>query len=576
MPESLMVLVDVAGFTRSDRTLTHQVTVREGLYKVLTAAFDKARLDWSSCYHEDRGDGVMILVPADVPAVVLADELLDRIVAALREHNAVHVREASIQLRIVLHSGQVERDAAGVAGPALNFAFRLLAAPVAKRVLHESTGIVAVVASEMFYEGVISQRPAAAPESYEPIRAEFDGFSSGAYLRLLGQMSPRAAPVPDPPGVLGQFAGPEMDRIRGWLGDVKEPAFSDIARRAARSALPLPRFSDAWHAFAQLADLNSGPDGISPALVYLDALATEVGGELGEVMTSWVDQQVGLMGIEEAVADRRREMARPVVAEQRLHLVISLEHDGIEPDRYVLSAWRQDDPEAWTPVRSDIREVRLADIERVVDDVVVAAERAWADQRAAVTLEAFLPRALLGLPVHSWCKEHDTGQPQPLCLDYIIRVRSLDRLRATHWHRAWRERWQSLHENPSPARIHFAREGEERVDVALRDHDAVAMVLNGPPLVSVSSTVDEFTAALRSGLPVLLWCPGATSEELHDLVTWLAERGGDLLDVPHRSKTSRRAALGSSVYPFEGKHARDMVVLWDDPERAVEIGRPAS
>jgi hypothetical protein len=574
MPESLMVLVDVAGFTRPDRTLTHQVAVREGLYKVLEEAFEKARLDWSSCYHEDRGDGVMILVSADVPAVVLADELLDRIVAALRDHNAVHVREASMQLRIVLHSGQVEHDKTGVAGPELNFAFRLLAAPAAKRVLHDSTGLVAVVASEMFFKGVISQRPAAAPESYEPIRAEFDGFSSGAHLRLMGQLNAR--PAVEPPAVLGQFAGPEMDRVRGWLVNLREPSFADIARRAARTSLPLPRFSDPWHAFAQLADLNSGPDGISPALVYLDALAREVGGEQGEVMTAWVDQQVRQLGIEDAFADRRRDMARPVLAEQRLHLVIALEHDGIDSERYVLSAWRQDDPEAWAPVRSDIREVRLADIERVVDDVVVAAERAWADQRAAVTLEAFLPRALLGLPVHRWSKEYDTGQPQPLCLDYVIRVRSLDRLRATHWHRAWRERWQSLHDNPSPARIHFASEREERVDVALRDHDAVAMVLNGAPLVSVSSTVDEFTAALRSGLPVLLWCPGATSEELHDLVTWLAERGGDLLDVPARSKTSRRAALGSSVHQFEGNHARDLVVLWDDPERAVDVGRPAS
>ena len=579
MPESLMVLVDVAGFTRPDRTLTHQVAVREGLYRVLEEAFAKARVDWSACYHEDRGDGVMILVPADVSAVVLADELLHRIVAALREHNAVHVREASIQLRIVLHSGQVERDAAGVAGPALNFAFRLLAAPVAKRVLHESTGIVAVVASDSFYEAVISQRPAAAPESYEPIRAEFDGFSSGAWLRLLGQLSARAAPAPpvvEPPGVLGQFPGPEMDRVRGWLTEVKEPGFADIARRAAPSALPLPRFSDPWHAFTRLADVNSGPDGVPPALGYLDALATEVGGELGKAMTTWVDQQVGLMGIEDAFAAHRQAMARPVVGEPRLHLVISLEHDGIQPDRYVLSAWRQDDPEAWAPIRSDIREVRLADIDRVVDDVVVAAERAWADQRAAVTLEAFLPRALLGLPVHSWSKEHDTGQPQPLCLDYVIRVRSLDRLQAKHWHRVWRERWQSLHLNPSPARIHYAREAEQRADVALRDHDAVAMVLNGPPLLSVSSTVDEFTAALRCGLPVLLWCPGATSDELHELVTWLAERGGDLLDLPHRSKTSRRAAIGSSVYPFESEHARDLVVLWDDPERTVEVGRPAS
>jgi hypothetical protein len=146
---------------------------------------------------------------------------------------------------------------------------------------------------------------AAAPESYERIRAEFDGFSSGAYLRLLGQLSPHAAP----PVVLGQFPGPEMERVRGWLDKVTEPAFADIARRAARSALPLPRFSDAWHAFTQLADLNSGPDGISPALVYLAALATEVGGELGEVMTTWVDQQVRQLGIEEAFAERRREMA---------------------------------------------------------------------------------------------------------------------------------------------------------------------------------------------------------------------------------------------------------------------------
>lgn len=571
MPESLMVLVDVAGFTRN-RTLAHQKAVRNGLYKVLEEAFDKSQVGWSNCYHEDRGDSVMVLVSPDVSAVVLADELLDRIHSALREHNAVHIREATIQLRVVLHSGQVERDPAGVVGPALNFAFRLLSAPVAKRVLHDSSGVVVVVASEDFYEEVISQRPAAAPESYERVRAEFDGFASDAYLRLLGQLSPSAPP----PGVLGQFPGPEMDRVRGWLGKVTEPAFADIARRAARTALPLPRFSDAWHAFTQLADLNSGPDCIPPALVYLDALAREVGGEPGETMAAWVDQQVRQLGIEEAFAERRREMARPVVVEQRLHLVIALEHDGIDPDRYVLSAWRQDDPEAWTPVRSDIREVRLADIERVVDDVVVAAERAWADQRAAVTLEAFLPRALLGLPIHNWCKEHDTGQPQPLCLDYVIRVRSLDRLRATHWHRAWRERWQSLQVNPSPARIHFAREGEERVDVALREHDAVAMVLNGPPLVSVSSTVDEFTAALRSGLPVLLWCPGATSEELHDLVTWLAERGGDLLDVPARSKTSRRTALGSSVHQFEGNYARDLVVLWDDPERAVDVGRPAS
>src|SRR5215471_7545460 len=101
-----IVLVDVASFTHPDRTMTHQHAVRTGLYRALTEAFTEARVDWSRCYHEDRGDGVMILVPADVPAIALADPLLDRLVAALREHNAIHAPEASVRLRLVLHSGQ--------------------------------------------------------------------------------------------------------------------------------------------------------------------------------------------------------------------------------------------------------------------------------------------------------------------------------------------------------------------------------------------------------------------------------------------------------------------------------------
>ena len=47
MSESLathktIVLVDVASFTRPDRTMTHHVAVRAGLYKVLKEAFAEA------------------------------------------------------------------------------------------------------------------------------------------------------------------------------------------------------------------------------------------------------------------------------------------------------------------------------------------------------------------------------------------------------------------------------------------------------------------------------------------------------------------------------------------------------
>lgn len=558
-----MVLVDVASFTSPDRTLAHQAAVRAGLHMRLKEAFTEAGVDWDACFHEDWGDGAMILVPAGLPPVVLADQLLHRLVAALRQHNAIHAREASIQLRLVLHSGQIRMDGTGVVGPALNFAFRLLAAPVAKQTLRESTGILTVVTSDEFYKDVISQEPAAAPASYRRIHVELEKFSSGAWLRLLGES----------PEVLELFSEPELDQVRDWLAEVRVPNFADLARRAASAALPLPRFADPWHAFTELSDINAGADGVSPGLVFLDGLAAEVGSDLGDAMVAWIDQKVRQQGVEQAFAARRRAMSGGV-DEPRLHLLISLEHDGIAPHRYVLSAWRQDDPEVWPPARSEVRPIEQDGIERAFDEVVVAAERVWADQFASVILEFLLPRELFHLPVHLWSKEHESGQPQPLCLDYVIRLRSLERMRSIHWHRVWRERWRSMHADPSPARIHFAgsESDAERVDVVLRDRDSVAIVLAAPPAERpAASEIDEFMAALRSGLPVLLWHPEADSETLRDLVTRLVERGG-LIGLPERTKEIRRAAIGSAAVSFDHNLARDLVVLWDDPERTVVLG----
>jgi hypothetical protein len=98
------------------------------------------------------------------------------------------------------------------------------------------------------------------------------------------------------------------------------------------------------------------------------------------------------------------------------------------------------------------------------------------------------------------------------------------------------------------------------------------MVLTTAPLPQHSdgASVDEFTAALRSGLPVLLWHPAGTSEELHELVAWLVAHDG-LIGLPERTKESRRATLGPSPLSFGGNLARDLVVLWDDPERTVVL-----
>jgi hypothetical protein len=228
----------------------------------------------------------------------------------------------------------------------------------------------------------------------------------------------------------------------------------------------------------------------------------------------------------------------------------------------------------WPPTKVGVREVTQDRLERAFDEEVVAAERAWADQLAPVTLEVILPRELIHLPVHRWSKEHESGLPQPLCVEYIIRVRSLERMRNGHWHRAWRKRWRSLIEDPDPVRIYFggAQGDTERVDVALHASDSVAMVLSAPPSPRCPAgvAIDEFTAALRAGMPVVLWHPDVTPENLTELVTQLTARG--LIGLPEQSRISRSMSLGSPVQDW----ARDLVVLWDDPDRIVVLGTERS
>lgn len=217
--------------------------------------------------------------------------------------------------------------------------------------------------------------------------------------------------------------------------------------------------------------------------------------------------------------------------------------------------------------------VTFDDLERNVADVVMEAEMTWAGQASAAALEFVLPRALLTLPVHRWRKELDSPDPRPLWLDYPIVLRSLERMRSRHWHRVWLQRWATLTKDPSATRVHFAQPtdlGERhRIDALLSDPRWVLLVMAAPPPSAPSPGIDDaFTAALRSGLPALVWHPEASSDALREVVAWLVE-GDGLTDLPARAQASRRAAFQGTPALFNLNIARDLVVLWDDPGRLV-------
>src|SRR5262245_43602101 len=130
-----IVVTDIENFTDPRRTNLDQVTIRNGLYWIMRHALATSGVDWTRCRTEDRGDGALILVPSDVPKVVLVTAMLNQFETALDRYNLACLERTTIRLRVALHAGEVHYDDHGVTGCAINHAFRLVEMPAFKAAL---------------------------------------------------------------------------------------------------------------------------------------------------------------------------------------------------------------------------------------------------------------------------------------------------------------------------------------------------------------------------------------------------------------------------------------------------------
>lgn len=586
----MIVVVDVADFTDPDRHRPDRLALRQGMYGVLKTAFAESDVDFDSCVAEDRGDGALILLPPGASKNVVADRLPDRIAVGLRRYNWTRTPQAQIRLRVSLNSGDVLNDGNGWVGEAVDTAFRILDAQTAKDALAESDRIVAFIASARFFEEVIEQDPGLLPESYRPISVSVKKFTGMAYLRLHGELTASnhvsathhsSQPVDQAPTeindtVLDVIPRADLVKLRQHLTLIEVPHLAVMMSRALGTAVPLPRLdgiTEAWAAFNILTDYNAGPDGIPPALTFLRLLAEHIGGEAGADITTWIGERARQLRLGPAL-EQQKEIQLPIPERSHLHLTIMLEPISADPTQCTLAFWRQDDPEVWPPALGDVREIAIDELEHRVDDVIVDAESVWSGQRISAAVEFLLPRELINLPVQRWAKEHSSGQPQPLRYDYRLGIRSLERMRAKHWHRAWRVRWDSMLGDPSVDRLHYsgcAEFEENPIDALLSDGRWVGLVMADPPCPrpEPGALPDELTTALRSGLPLILWHPEASAEELRELLDWILDES-NLIHLLDRRKSANSVATA----PFRNSLAHDLVVLWDDPERLIVLDQP--
>jgi len=177
-----ILCADVERFGDRSRTRLHQIAVRNGLYAALRTAFARSGVSWEDCYHEDRGDGVLILVPPDVPKNVLSASIPRELAVALAGHNQANDRQARIRLRLAVHAGEIHLDDHGVVGTAINVAFRLIDAQALRRALVDSGGTLAVIASQWFFEEVIRHDPASDPAGYRQVEISVKETREAAWI----------------------------------------------------------------------------------------------------------------------------------------------------------------------------------------------------------------------------------------------------------------------------------------------------------------------------------------------------------------------------------------------------------
>ena len=199
MAEASVLVVDVEGYGDPHRDDAAQGRVRAALRKVLREGFAAASVPWDACVRQDQGDGVLFVIPGDVPVTRLAVSLVGWLGASLADHNRGAELTDRFRLRLALHRGEVGRDEDGLVGRTVVHTARLLdAAPLRTALRHARSDLVAIVSDEV--HGQVGDLAV-----FHPVVVEVKKTRAPAWISVHGgevpvTSSPQPSPQPTPSG----------------------------------------------------------------------------------------------------------------------------------------------------------------------------------------------------------------------------------------------------------------------------------------------------------------------------------------------------------------------------------------
>lgn len=186
-----ILLIEIEGFSTQPETV--QARLRNDLYHVTELVLRRAGVGPDSTM-EDRGDGVLILLPMSIPPTILVRDF----VRGLEDELTSYQWDAHrLRLLVGLDHGLVARDPRGWVGAAINDLARLVGGASVKQVLARAgRAHLVLVVSENVYRSVVLQRyPGIVPAAYGP--TEFvtrHGQRLRAWITVPGYPAPPGLP----------------------------------------------------------------------------------------------------------------------------------------------------------------------------------------------------------------------------------------------------------------------------------------------------------------------------------------------------------------------------------------------
>jgi CRP-like cAMP-binding protein len=181
-----IVFTDVVGFTGRDRNDHDRLMVHDVAYDLLRRAFEAADVPWPGSGTEDRGDGMLLIVPPDVPTNAVLGLLAREFADCLCDHNTASDRSAvRIHMRVAVGVGPVLSVTNGVLGSTINRTRRIVDARQFKERMAVTHADLGIAVSDYVYENIISPAPGpVGPAEYQPITADDNGTPIPAWAHF--------------------------------------------------------------------------------------------------------------------------------------------------------------------------------------------------------------------------------------------------------------------------------------------------------------------------------------------------------------------------------------------------------